>query len=251
MTPATRLPFAFKGELHDIHLVNFSVDPLELLARFGPLPKPIVPRLHQGRALISMVDVHLRNMRAASRWLPFRFHYQHVAFRLLVEDQAYSESPEHNGIYFLKSFTDRSLITTGGNLLTHFNFQTAKIDNYASGMHLQTDEHQISYDIDGPLSASAQPSVLTDTVGRIDRAYAVEKDVLWETRILRDRWPLQAMHCNHFSTDFFKSARLEGVHKVVEPIHYTWMPPRKIAVVATHRVANAAPLGVIPVPSAG
>lgn len=228
MFSKSRLPFAFQGELHDIHLVNFSVDPLDLLARFGPLPKPLKPRLVNGRALISMVDVQLRNMRATSRWIPFRFHYQHVAFRLLVEDSGYTDDPARNGIYFLKSFTNRPMIETGGNLLTHFNFQTAHIQNFASGLRLDTDDNFVAYDIDGPIDQAHLPTAITDTVARIDRAYAVESAALWETRILRDAWPLQAMHCNHFATNFFSSARLEAVHKVVSPIDYTWLAPRKI-----------------------
>lgn len=229
MNPATRLPFAIRGELHDIHLINFSVDPLELLHRFGPLPKPLKPRLHEGRALISMVDVQLRKMRAATWWLPFRFSYQHVAFRLLVEDESFTDTPDRNGIFFLKSFTNRPMITAGGNRLTNFNFQTAHIDNFTSGMRLSTDENFIAYDIDGPLSETTHPTRITEVISRIDRAYAVEEAAIWETRILRDRWPLRPMHCNHFSTNFFNSARLEAVHKVPEPIPYTWLPPRKLA----------------------
>lgn len=233
MFSKSRLPLAFQGELHDIHLVNFSVDPLDLLARFGPLPKPLKPRLVNGRALISMVDVQLRNMRSTSRWIPFRFHYQHVAFRLLVEDDSFTDSPEHNGIYFLQSFTNRPMIETGGNLLTHFNFQTAQIQNFASGLRLNTGDKFIAYDIDGPLDKADQPAALTDTIARIDRAYAVESNEVWETRILREAWPLQAMHCNHFATNFFATARLEAVHKVVTPIDYIWLSPRKVTVAGT------------------
>lgn len=233
MFSKSRLPLAFRGELHDIHLVNFSVDPLDLLARFGPLPKPLRPRLVNGRALISMVDVHLRNMRATSRWIPFRFHYQHVAFRLLVEDSSFTDNPARNGIYFLKSFTNRPIIATGGNLLTHFNFQTALFENVAAGLRVDADDKFVTYAIDGPLDKAHQPTEITDTIARIDRAYAVESAEVWETRILREAWPLQAMHCNHFATNFFSSARLEAVYKVPMPIDYTWLAPRKVTFAST------------------
>jgi uncharacterized protein YqjF (DUF2071 family) len=244
MNPASRLPLAFQGELHDIYLVNFTVDPQDLLNRFGPLPKPFKPRLRNGRALISMVDVHLRNMRVQSKWLPFRFHYQHVAFRLLLEDGSWTDDHDRNGIFFLKSFTNRPLIATGGNWLTNFNFQTARIDNYPGGMRLHDGSHFIAYNVDGPLPPNDPTAASTATVGRIDRAYAIEKDQIWETRILRERWPLQSMHCNHFSTDFFQDARLESVHKVAVPIAYTWLPPRLVAAIHTPAPATAAPKGV-------
>src|SRR5688572_13724138 len=134
MKKLKNLRLQFKGELHEIHLVNFSVDAAELQYQ---IPAPIKPRIHQGRALISMVDVHLRNMRVGAcgklpilRFLPIQFHYQHIGFRVLVEDAAWNPEHEHKGIFFLSSFTDRAKMVWGGGLLTNYRLEKAELVNH-------------------------------------------------------------------------------------------------------------------------
>ena len=68
-----RLPIHYKGELHDVRLVNFSV-PIEEVVEL--VPANINVRNFNGRAMISMVDVKLKNMRPVA--FPFiRFKYRH------------------------------------------------------------------------------------------------------------------------------------------------------------------------------
>lgn len=217
----------FTGSLHEVHLVNFSIAPGEIVNR---LPAPLRPRLIDGRAMISMVDVHLRNMRPGSRWLPFRFDYQHVAFRLLVHDEAWTEDGQAHGIYFLDSFTARPLLGILGNLFTDYRFQSARIVDAPTGVNLSCDGKELSYCTAG---REGQPSdrlkELQGIVGGIDRAYAVHGNDLLMTRIMRERWPLQALHPVRFHMDFFTSARLEGIFKVTETIHYQWLRPEIVA----------------------
>ena len=52
-----KLPISFKGELHHIQLINFSIDADEV-ASF--IPKEIKIGRINGRAMISMVNVELR-----------------------------------------------------------------------------------------------------------------------------------------------------------------------------------------------
>lgn len=226
MSYLKNLRLQFQGELHEIYLVNFSVDPRELE---GYIPKPIRPKLIDGRALISMVDVRLHNMRSTVPWFPFRFHYQHVAFRVLVEDGQWNQDGIDHGIFFLRSFTNKPLMVWAGNLLTNYNLEGAKLHNYPAGLHLETEDASLHYHVAGPMLVSdPKTQRLQNTIGAIDRAWAVESKELQKTQIVREKWPLQPMNCIRFKTDFFESARLEGVFRVPETIHYTWLPAETI-----------------------
>ena len=216
----------FQGELHEIHLVNFSVDVEEVASR---LPAPLRPRVSAGRALISMVDVHLRNMRAQSAWLPFRFHYQHIGFRLLIEDAQWNAEHSHKGIFFLDSFTDRPFLAWAGNLVANFRLQPAQLLNYPSGLTVNCGDRHLHYHLAGPvLEENDRLTELKSKIGAIDRAWAVVGDELQKTQIVREKWPLQAMNYVRFETNFFESAKLEGVFRVPETIHYTWLPAETV-----------------------
>lgn len=212
----------FQGELHDITLVNFSVDPVEVRHL---LPPPLELRLFNGRAMISMVDVCLRNMRAKGPLGLFKFDYQHIGFRLLVKDAAWNEDAAHHGIYFLDSFTDRKLMAIGGSLLSNYRLSEAHLHQLPQGLNLRKGEKHLHYDYSFPIQKPSQSSQeLRKTIGTIDRAWAVEDDKLFKTQILREKWPLEAVQCNRFETNFFQTARLEGVFRVPETIYYTWLP---------------------------
>jgi hypothetical protein len=233
------LRLQFQGELNEIYLVNFSVDPAELE---GLLPTPIRLRLVNGRALISMVDVRLLNMKANSWLIPFKFHYQHVAFRVLVEDASWNADHENHGIYFLRSFSDRPNMVWAGNLIANYHLENAELLNFPSGLRLKRGDQFIEYHLVDPVYApDAHSKKLQEIVGGIDRAWAVEGLELQKTQIVRDKWPLQAMNCSRFKTNFFESAKLEGVFRVPETIHYTWLPAETVQVIAD------SPLNIQPV----
>ncbi len=222
------LRLQFQGELHEIYLVNFSVDPAELE---DALPAPLRLRLVNGRALISMVDVRLMNMKAKAAWLPFKFHYQHVAFRVLVQDAQWNADGQNHGIYFLRSFTDNPRMVSAGNLLTNYRLELAHLENYPSGLRIRSGDQRLEYQLTDPVHAHEQDTksiALQTTLSGIDRAWAMEENELQKTQIMREKWPLEAMNCNRFNTNFFESAKLEGVFRVPETIHYTWLPAETI-----------------------
>ena len=105
----------FRGELRDIKLINFSVKLEEIL----PLvPKSFRVLQENGRAIISMVDVKLKNM-YPSIFPFFKFGYRYVAFRLLLDDTEISGINKPKGVYFLKNFCNGFiLIFNGGCSLT-------------------------------------------------------------------------------------------------------------------------------------
>lgn len=221
MTFLKRLPVHYKGELHDGRLINFSVDKEEVLAR---VPNAIKVRDFNGRAMISMVDVKLRNMRPAI--FPFaRFHYQHVAFRLLVDDSQYNKG-DQKGIFFLRSFTDKPWIVSGGKLMTDYNLEKAQFEDTDSEITISQGDAKVRYFLDDG-SVAPDPALKT-TIAALDRAYSVLGNAVRVTQIQRERWPIQPVNCRRFENTFFKTAKFEGAFRVLETIYYEWLPPKTI-----------------------
>ena len=220
-------PLRYTGQLHEVTLINFSVDP-----QFLPsLPKGIRPRLFEGRALISMVDVHLRNMQANLWYLPFKFAYHHIAFRLLIHDEAWTEDGNAHGIHFLQSFTDRPFMVRAGNSLTDYKFSLAHIEDLPESMRLELDGKLIHYCLTGqPLEPSNAVLGLQKVLGSIDRAYSEKDGDILVTRIMREQWPLRPRNCSAFRMDFFPGARFEAAFTVPGVIDYTWLPAQKVQV---------------------
>lgn len=224
MTLLKKIPIRYKGELHDIDLVNFSVELSEIEHL---VPVPIRPRLINERAMISMVNVKLRRMRPTI--VPFlQFQYQHIGFRLLIEDAGYNEDGHNKGIYFLDSFTDQRSIAWGGKLLTDYRLHSAEIWNYKRDLDLRCGDKMLSYTLDPVNPADVRTDGLQETIGAIDRAYSILGPKVRMTQIVREKWPLQEVRCTDFTTNFFNTARLEGVFRVPETIYYTWNPPKAV-----------------------
>lgn len=214
-----RIPLHFKGELLDVRLINFTVD----IDEVTPLvPEYIKVRTFNGRAMISMVDVKLRNMR--STVLPFLpFNYRHVAFRLLVDDSHYN-SGESKGIYFIRGFTPSLLLVAGSTLLTDYKLSVATIDDNDSRVTIAQDEKYVQYNLtEGTPPDDEQ---LKNTIGAIDRAYAVLGNRVRVTQIQREKWPIKTVNCTDFATNFFQTARFTGAFRVFETIYYDWLPPK-------------------------
>ena len=224
MTVLKQLPISYKGELHEVILLNFSVDKQEVAHR---VPKGLQVADYKGRALISMVNVHLRNMHPTFA-KPLKFHYQHIGFRLLIDDRRFTGEDLPKGIFFLDSFTNRPLLAKGGSLLTYYNLQNAQLHNTAEGLEVQQQGQFLSYNLMGPHQHPQQLVDLQHQVGNIDRAYAIDEGIVRMTQIQREKWPLKAMACQHFHTSFFETARFEGAFKVPETIYYQWLPAREV-----------------------
>ena len=217
-----RIPVHYKGELHDVRLINFTVDMGEVKHK---VPAGIKVRDFNGRAMISMVDVKLRNMRPVA--LPFlRFNYRHVAFRLLIEDKQYNNGA-NKGIFFFRSFTENPFIVAGGQLLTDYNLERARIEETNNRVVVSQDAHYLRYAVNG-LRVVANDE-LTNTIGALDRAYSVLANAVRVTQIQREKWPIQPVNCVDFEDTFFKTAKLEGAFRVPETIYYDWLPPKALA----------------------
>jgi uncharacterized protein YqjF (DUF2071 family) len=214
-----RIPVHYKGELHDVRLINFSVA-MDEVRPHVPVHIPI--RNFNGRALISMVDVKLKRMRPV--WLPFiRFDYRHIAFRLLVDDGGHNDGL-NKGIYFYRSFTDKRLIVTGGKLFTDYNLETGRIQEINNTTEIIQGNQFVKYHL-GKLTAIPNPA-LQNTIGALDRAYSMLGERIRVTQIQREKWPIQLTDCTDFETNFFTSAKLEGAFRVHETIYYDWLPPK-------------------------
>jgi len=216
-----RIPIHYKGELHDIRLINFSVAMDEVKDQ---VPSNIKVRVFNGRAMISMVDVKLKNMRPTIA--PFiRFNYRHVAFRLLIEDSGYCDGM-NKGIFFLRSFTTNPLIVAGGKLMTDYNLETVQIEETNDKVLISQHGNHIRYCVDNAIAPGNQE--LTNTIAALDRAYSVLGEKVRVTQIQRKKWPIRSVICATFENTFFKTARLEGAFRVFETIHYDWLPPKEI-----------------------
>lgn len=218
-----KIPVKYIGELHEVKLVNFSVDISEVE---GAVPKGIRVRNFDGRAMISMVNVMLKNMHPSFIPEALSFSYRHVAFRLLVQDADLNEG-KSKGIYFLRSFTDKPLIVLGGQWLTDYNLEQAKLTCTDNMLELKQGDRFLTYALDETVVPKKNDE-LRNLVGSIDRAYSVLDNELRMVQIMREKWPIEPVECYHFQTNFFKTARLEGAFRVNEVIHYQWLPPKNI-----------------------
>jgi uncharacterized protein YqjF (DUF2071 family) len=210
----------FSGELHKVKLINFSIEKEELN---GMLPETLKVLDYKGRALISMVDVHLKKMRVSSL-LP-SFAYRHVAFRLVIDDSEYSKD-RPKGIYFLKSFSSNAAMVLGGNLVANYNLCYSNFQAESNGLKISLGNQDIQYRFDE--SMALENEELFQAIKRIDRAYAFINDKVKITRITRKEWPIEPLNIVDFKTNFFKSAKLEGAFEVKKVIDYIWEKPVQI-----------------------
>ena len=216
------IPITYKGELHDIVLVNFSTA-VEEVAHL--LPEGLQVREINGRAMISMVNVKLRNMRPAFMEKVLKFNYQHIGFRLLVQEKGQPVDSDRY-IFFLKSFTNKPLMAWGGSLLTDYRLTVAELFNHKLNLDFRHKQQVLSYTLDLEQPIDQPHAHLKETIGKMDSALAVNGKGVYCTRIMREKWPLEEVHCTDFKTNFFETAQLEGVFRVPEVIHYTWLPPK-------------------------
>lgn len=213
----------FKGELHKVKLINFSVDIEEVINR---VPKGLKILQENGKAIISMVDVQLKQMR--TKWVPFlNFEYRHVAFRLLLDDKELSKNENPQGIFFLKSFSKNIPLNFAGNLIGNYQLTFANIKEHEGAFSLQQKNSFVEYALDANEKIE-QNQELFQKIKRIDRAYASQNNETYVTKIAREDWPIQPVKCYHFATNFFKSAQFLGAFEVKDIIQYTWEDPSKI-----------------------
>lgn len=213
----------FKGELHEVKLINFSVDINEVLPF---VPKSLKILEDKGKAIISMVDVQLKKMRSTT--FPFmKFGYRHIAFRLLLDDKDLNGQGKPKGVYFLKSFSNRPILNFFGNLISKYNLTNAKVEEFFDAVSLKQNENYVDYALD-PYTTPDRHDTLYQKIRRIDRAYATEQNDIFVTKITRENWPIEPVKCYHFATNFFATAKFLGAYLVKDVINYTWNDPNKI-----------------------
>ncbi len=224
MNGLKQLPITYVGELHDVQLIQFSVA-IEEVASF--VPSSIVVKNFDGRAMISLVNVCLKKMRPGFFNKHITFEYQHIAFRLLVEDAIYHGEKEDKGIYFLRSFTNKPLVVVGGKLFTDYQLEYAQIASKNNMLELRKKEQFLHYALeDAPPKTQNKP--MKTMIETLDRAYSAGREGIRMVQIQREAWPIEWVNCYYFATNFFETARLEGAFKVRETIHYQWLPPQQI-----------------------
>jgi uncharacterized protein YqjF (DUF2071 family) len=223
MNPLKKIPISFKGELHDIQLINFSVNLEEVVDK---IPIELKIRNYNQRALISMVNVDLKKMHPRSVHPAFSFNYRHVAFRLLLNDGQHNNG-EQKGIYFLRSFSEKPLVVVGGKLMTNYNLEQAKIYANNNMFELRKGKEYVHYALtDEPPVDKEEP--LFETIQKLDRAYSKIGSQIKVTKVIREKWPIRWVNCYHFETNFFETAELEGAFKIDETIYYQWQAPQTV-----------------------
>ncbi len=219
-----RIPIAYKGQLNDVKLINFTVS-IDEVKKF--VPQGIRIRSFENNlAMISMVNVKLTRMRPSFLPGEFSFAYQHIAFRLLVEDSSLNNG-FNKGIFFLKSFTNKNLIAIGGNIFTNYRLTPATIVENGNQFSLEQGSQYIRY-CQNPETHSGVNPELKEIIGSLDRAYSVLNNRLNVTIIQREKWPIEWIECNDFNTNFFETAKFQGAFRVKEMIPYTWLPPKSV-----------------------
>jgi len=218
-----QLPTSFKGELHHIQLINFSLEADEITSF---VPKEIKVRLINGRAIISMVNVELKKMHPTFLPSQIQFNYRHVAFRLLVDDAKLNDG-KCKGVFFFRSFTNKPLIVFGGRVISDYNLEQASFHIEGNSFSMKKKESFLSYEVNDKLPLPELPE-LKETIGALERAYSVLNGKLRMIQIQREKWPIEAVHCSKFETNIFRTARLEGAFIVKETICYHWLPPQFI-----------------------
>lgn len=214
---------AYTGELRNIRLWAFSIERDEAQAL---LPTPLVVRNFRGRALVSMADVSISKLRVRGFPAQVGLHYRHIVLRLLIDDSRYSRGRQR-GAWFMRSFVEHSWLAAAGNALTEFRFSAASLSSGDKQLDVQCGEHRIHCAWEErcpPLSDNA----LLSEVQTLDRAYSVRNSRVWCRDIQRGSWLPKPLACKNFSCSWFESTRFEGVYTIVQPVSYTWFPPKEV-----------------------
>jgi hypothetical protein len=113
--------------------------------------------------------------------------------------------------------------------MTNYNLEFATISEEGHKTNIRQGNNKISYAIDSFPQADSNEA-LRKTIGAIDRAYSTLGTEVRVTEIQREKWPIQAVHCEGFENTFFLDVRLEGAFRVFETIDYEWLPSVSISI---------------------
>lgn len=111
------------GAIRDCVLLSYRV-PTEAVA--GLVPRRLEPVAHGGFAFWNIVACRIERMRPAGLPGFVGMSYHHVAYRLHVRAAA-ADGRMLDGLYFVRSDADSTLVSWGGNLFSDFCFHVATI----------------------------------------------------------------------------------------------------------------------------
>jgi hypothetical protein len=120
------IPITMNGRLSSCVLLSYRT-PAAHVRQFVPPPLELVTRGPWAFWNVVACRVERMRPRGAPRWAGVSYH--HVAYRLLVRAPgAGPNGRDLEGLYFVRSDADHSLIAAGGNATSDFRFHRADID---------------------------------------------------------------------------------------------------------------------------
>ena len=116
-------PFTVRGRIRRCWLFTWRT-PEETVRSL--VPAPLVPETHRGFAFWNVVVCEISGMRPRALPASLGIGYWHAAYRLHVRARV-AHGREVEGLHFIRSDCDRSIVAALGNVLTDFHFHTARI----------------------------------------------------------------------------------------------------------------------------
>jgi hypothetical protein len=201
------------------------------------LPRELSPVEYQGRAFWNIVISELACMRPAGFPAFVGVHYWHAAYRLYVKAKPKTSNEVIEGLYFLRSDCDSSLMKVSGNWLTDFNFHKSPI------LHTEKDQQRtftisakdapatfvLDYNKPPKLSSSSPFGSIQEAKEFLKykpQGISVESPGLLNVvRITRDEnaWKSRLICVKEANVGFFEGKRVTPeICYEVEPIEYRW-----------------------------
>ena len=226
------------------------LDPCVLLAFDTPadqvrplVPAPLLPVERDGRSFWNIVVCRVDKMRPIGLPRALGLSYVHVAYRILVRCEI--ESGEMlQGLYFVRSDVDRSIVSVPGNRTSDFRFHLSKVDLRYDAQHVEAVvrthdgfDASMCVEVDEKISTPPDPMLKYRPLGlacdpggnvvRLAEVFRNESD--WhETPVKVTRGTFQ------FFDTMRQTVRLVGATRV-RPIDYRWRLGR-VSRVASPRI---------------
>lgn len=200
------------------------------------LPPQLEPVQYNNYSFWNVVVCQVKNMRPQLCLLPMGITYWHVAYRVYVRVRP-RENENIEGLYFLRSDCNNSLISMVGNLLTDFNFHTAKVSVHENDQSINISIASQGSNDQAIINKVEQPLLLADSVfNSLDEAsqflkykpngISIQRDGLANiTHIVRDEqaWQSKLVYVERAQWAYFKDKNVSfEICYEVEPIAYQW-----------------------------
>jgi hypothetical protein len=208
------------------------------------LPRTMEPVTKGGFAFWNIVVCRLEGIRPVPLPAAIGLGYWHVAYRIHV--RTFKESGEAiEGLFFVRSDSDRRVMALAGNLLTDFNFHLAQVHVVAApagvSATIVSPEAAATFEIDRVSLPQLTPGSPFDSLEAAARALEYEpaalsghgEDAVSVSAVRRDAacWRWKPVAVTHARWQFFdgRDTALELCYEV-EPIDYLWEARRVVRV---------------------